>query len=222
MEADQLKEQTLRLLPETLGRTEIDVYASARQFLNADQYYDLMLIDCLLPDLSGVELAKTIRRTNRTTAFIFTTFYMDYAVEGYETNAMRYLLKPVEDRKLQEALSYFAKQLESQTIVELTGTTRYATFVKKNEILYVEYVGRKLIVRLENKSVESHRTMKELTFVLGDEFFFRTSQRFLVNFKHIAAKNDKTLVIDNGEHVTISGRRLMPFNQAYIQFLKRS
>lgn len=220
-EADLLKEKTRRLLPEEFGAVQIDIYPSAQQYILSEQYYDLMLIDCLLPDLSGVDLAKTIRKTNSTTAFIFTTAYMDYAAEGYETNALRYLLKPVEDRKLQEALAHFAKTAANTSVVELTGTTRRAAYAQKSEIMYVEYVNRKIVVRLTNNSVESHRTMKEFESILGSEFFFRTSQRFLVNFKHIVEKNDKILVMENGERVMISGRKLMAFNQAYIQFLKR-
>ena len=188
----------------------------------SNQYYDLMLIDCLLPDLSGVELAKTIRKTNSTTTFIFTTAYMDYAAEGYETDALRYLLKPVEDNKLQEALDCYARSISAPSVIELTGTTRRACYAQKKEIMYVEYVNRKIVVRLTDNSVESHRSMKEFESLLGSEFFFRTSQRFLVNFKHIIEKNDKILVMENGEHVIISGRKLMTFNQAYIQFLKRS
>lgn len=220
-EARQLKEKTLYLLPESLGLTTIDLFASANQFLNADRYYDLLLIDCLLPDMSGVELAKTIRQTNRTTAFIFTTAYMEYAAEGYETNAMRYLLKPIEDQKLQEALMYFANSLATDTIVELTGTIRHASYAQKSDILYIEYVGRKIIVRLSDKSVESHKSIKEFESTLGTEFFYRTSQRFLVNFKHIISKNNNVLTMQNGELVVISGRKLTAFNQAYIQFLKR-
>ncbi len=220
-EAKVLKEKSLRLLPESFGLTTIDLYSTASSFLNADLYYDLLLIDCLLPDLTGVELAKKIRETNTTTAFVFTTAYMDYAAEGYETNAMRYLLKPIEDNKLKEALLYFAHSISESSIVELTGTTRYATYVKTNDILYVEYVGRKIIVRLKEKSVESHKTMKEFENTLNPDFFYRTSQRFLVHFGHIIGKNNNVLIMENGEHVTISRRRLTPFNQAYIHFLKR-
>lgn len=220
-DAKALKEMMLRLLPPELGLAQLDVYDGAADFLAADRYYELLLIDCLLPETSGVELAKTVRRTNTTSAIIFITAYMDYAAEGYETNALRYLLKPVEEEKLAEALTYFAGLQTRDAVVELTGTTRYAAFVKKSEILYVEYVGRKVVVRLEGRAVESHRTMKEFESLLGPDFFFRTAQRFLVNFSHIAEKNDKTLILDNGERVAISGRKLMPFNQAYIRFLRK-
>lgn len=220
-EAQLLEDKIMKVLPDSFGRTTIDLFATANRFINEDKYYDLLLIDCLLPDMSGVELAKIIRKTNNTTAFIFTTAYMDYAAEGYETNAMRYLLKPIEDHKLQEALLFFAKSTSENSIIELTGTTRYATYAKESEILYVEYVGRKIIVRLEGKSVESHKTMKEFENTLEPDFFYRTSQRFLVNFRHIIGKDNNILIMQNGEHVTISRRRLTPFNQAYIQFLKR-
>ena len=221
-EAVALKEQVLRIAEDAFTVSAIDLYTSAAQFLNAERYYDLLLIDCLLPDISGVELAKTIRQTNQTTAFIFTTAYMEYAAEGYEADALRYLLKPISDEKLREALISAAKSAEPEQMIELTGTLRYASYVKKTSILYVEYVGRKVIVRMKEDSVESNKPMKTFENELGVDYFFRTSQRFLVNFKYITEKKDNLLVMQNGEHVIISRRKLMPFNQAYIQFLKRS
>lgn len=221
-EAVALKEQVLRIAEDAFTVSAIDLYTSAAQFLNAERYYDLLLIDCLLPDISGVELAKTIRQTNQTTAFIFTTAYMEYAAEGYEADALRYLLKPISDEKLREALISAAKSAEPEQMIELTGTLRYASYVKKTSILYVEYVGRKVIVRMKEDSVESNKPMKTFENELGVDYFFRTSQRFLVNFKYITEKKDNLLIMQNGEHVVISRRKLMPFNQAYIQFLKRS
>lgn len=220
-EAKTLKNQILRIADDSFTVSDIDLYSSATQFLNEGRYYDLMLIDCLLPDISGVELAKTIRQTNQATAFIFTTAYMEYAAEGYETNAIRYLLKPISDEKLREALICFTKKAEPDGMIELSGTIRNASYVKKTSIMYVEYVGRKVIVRLKDGSVESNKSMKAFESELGSDFFFRTSPRFLVNFKHISGKKDSILIMPNGEHVTISRRNLMPFNQAYIQFLKR-
>ena len=221
-EANALKDQILRISDDMVSASSIDLYSSAVQFLEAERYYDLLLIDCLLPGISGVELAKTIRQTNQTTAFIFTTAYMENAAEGYETNAMRYLLKPIADDKLKEALLHFEKSAEPEQMIELTGTLRYASYVRKTNILYVEYVGRKVIVRMKDDSVESNKPMKSFENELGTDFFVRTSQRFLVNFKYITEKKDNLLVMQNGEHVTISRRKLIPFNQAYIQFLKRS
>lgn len=220
-EANSLKNQILHISEDLISDSDIDLYSSATLFLNENRYYDLIMIDCLLPDISGVELAKTIRQTNQTTAFIFTTAYMEYAAEGYETDAMRYLLKPISDEKLKEALICFSKNAKPEEMIELTGTIRNASYVKKASIIYVEYVGRKVIVRLKDGSVESNKPMKAFESELGSEYFFRTSPRFLVNFKHITGKKDNILIMQNGEHVTISRRSLTPFNQAYIKFLKR-
>ena len=221
-EAQALKEQILQLSDDTFAISDIDLYFSAEQFLDRPRYYDLMLIDCLLPEISGIELAKRIRQTNLTTAFIYTTAHMDFAAEGYETDAMRYLLKPISDERLREALLHFSKNTAPEQIIELSGTTRHSVYAKKSDILYVEYVGRKVIVRMKDGSVETNKPMKEFETDLGTDSFFRTSQRFLVNFRHINEKKDNLLIMENGERVTISRRRLIPFNQAYIQFLKRS
>ena len=155
IEAEQLRKQTERLIPSSCGLTDIDVFCSGESFLEANQFYELLLIDCMMPGLTGVELAKAIREKGQASEIIFTTAYMEYAAEGYETEALRYLLKPIEDEKLQEALTCYAQKREDDPVVEITGTQKRSIFVPASEILYVECIGRKVVVRLENESVDS-------------------------------------------------------------------
>ena len=220
-EAAFLKEKTCALLEDDAAAQTVDVFTSCGDFARSKKQYDLYLIDCRLPDGSGVELARGIRRTNDGAAFIFTTAYMEYAAEGYETNALRYLLKPVTDEKLREALDCFAKQRQTDPTVELTGTTRFADFVPVSKILYIEYVDRSVLVRLEDRSVETKKTMRDFEKELPDAKFFRTSRSFLVNLRYVTEKQDNTLVLRNGERVTVSKRKLPLFNQQYVRFLKQ-
>ncbi|MBQ7687912.1 MAG: response regulator transcription factor [Clostridia bacterium] len=221
-EAEQLRRKTEALLPKTCLPAFIDVYPSGAQFLKKNLFYELLLIDCLLPDMSGVELAKMIREKNRNSAVIFTTAYLEYASEGYETDALRYLLKPVQDEKLKEALESFARLETEDPVIELTGTTRHAVFTKASKILYVEYVNRRVVVRLEGNTVETQKTITQFEQTLSSDRFFRTSRHFLVNFQHITGKEQNMLIMRNGEHVAISRRKVVAFNHAYIHYLKQS
>ncbi len=219
-EAEVLARQTETCAPFVCTIGKADIYACAADFLAAGRYYDLILIDCLLPDMSGVELAKEIRKTNADAAFIFTTAYLEYAAEGYETDALRYLLKPVSEAKLTEALTFFARRAQEDISVELTGSSKHPAFVRSSRIMYVEAVGRGVVVRTEDGSMESRRSLDHLEKELGDVYFFRTQRRFLVGFRYIEKKEDDTLVIRGGERVKISRRRLPAFHRALTRYME--
>ena len=219
-QARALAEQIRRLFPVPAQLEEIGIYASGEAFLGRKESYDLLMIDCVLPDGNGVELARTIRETDPGVVFVFVTAYLEFAAEGYETNAFRYLLKPVSDEKLGEALSAFWRQYVEDPVVEITGTGLHKVFLKTSEIIYCEYSGRKVVVRTLGEAVDSQKNLLRLQKELGDSFF-RTDRRFLVNLRYISRREDSTLILLNGERVNISRRQLPDFNTAYIRFLRR-
>ena len=220
-EAVMLKEKVQELLEKHFHVSAIDVYASCVEYFESNTNYELYFIDCVLCDGNGTDLAKEIRKTNPGASIIFTTAYLEYAPNGYESDALRYLLKPISDKALEEAINAFVIRIQRSPVVELTGTARYCCFVPESDIYYIEYVGRKVLVRLEDRSVESTKTMKEFEDELSLECFFRSSRHFLVNFLHITKKLDNTLIMRNGERVIISKRNVNSFNLAYINYLKR-
>lgn len=221
-EAESLARMTEECAPFVCKIENEDIYRSAEDFLLADRFYDLILIDCLLPGENGVELAKKLRERVGATEFIFVTAYLEYAAEGYETDALRYLLKPVSSEKLTEALNHFARKAQSDVSVELTGSIKHPVFVKASQIMYVEAVGRGVVVRTGSQAVESGKSLSQFESELGDVYFFRTQRRFLVGFRYIARKEDDVLIMQNGERVKISRRRLSSFHQAMIRYIRLS
>jgi len=76
---------------------KIDRFSSAEEFLchyEDDKSYDILLLDIEMKALSGVELAKAVRKDNESVQIIFITGYSDYIAEGYEVSALHYLMKP--------------------------------------------------------------------------------------------------------------------------------
>ena len=220
-EAVLLKEQAVAIIEKYFRIDTFDIYRSYSQYTESNLNYELYFIDCVLADGNGTQLAKEIRAVNPGACIIFTTAYMVYAAAGYESDALRYLMKPVSNESLEEAISAFAAKRKQSRVIELTGTARYSDFIPETDIYYIEYVDRKVLVRLDDRFVESRKTMKEFEKELSEDLFFRTSRSFLVSFLHITKKTDNTLIMRNGEYVKISKRNLFSFNQAYIKYLKR-
>jgi DNA-binding LytR/AlgR family response regulator len=110
-----------------------------------DDEVDAVVLDVSMPGLSGLELAQVITQFKRPLPVIFLTAHDGYAVEAFELNAVDYLLKPVDEVRLAEAIRRVvegsrsaSRPADDQIPVELGGRTR---FVSRREIRYVEAHG---------------------------------------------------------------------------------
>jgi DNA-binding LytR/AlgR family response regulator len=119
----------------------------ALRVLERDDAIGAIFLDVAMPGLSGLDLARVLARFRTPTPVVFVTAHDDHAVEAFELDAVDYLLKPVRDERLAEAVRRVADansetaspEAEDETIaVELGGVTR---FVNRSDIRYVEAQG---------------------------------------------------------------------------------
>lgn len=68
--------------------------------------YDVVILDIEMPAVDGISLARKLRQKSEEVVLIFLTEHVEYALQGYEVNALRYLTKPVKPEKLKEVLDY--------------------------------------------------------------------------------------------------------------------
>jgi DNA-binding LytR/AlgR family response regulator len=146
----------------------------------------LVFLDINMPDISGIDLAALLPKN---TVVIFTTAYSDYAVKGFELDAMDYLLKPFN-------LSRFLKACQkAQEWIDLQPKNEPAfLFVKTNEgqiridfsdLLFCEAQGNYVTFQLPEQKVTSRMTLSELEKLLPDSFI-RTHRSFLVNKNQVS------------------------------------
>ena len=93
---------------------EIFAHITAEKFLyewEDGEDYDMLLLDIKMGSMSGMELAKIIRKTNKDVAIVFVTNMVEYAIKGYSVDAMQYLLKPV---KKEDCFACFNKVYHSE------------------------------------------------------------------------------------------------------------
>ena len=95
----------------------IDSYTSAENFLFESEdklEYDLLLLDIQMGKMNGVELARVLRKRGFSGALVFLTGVKDYAIEGYEVGAVRYLLKPIKEEDFFKTLSLVYADFDKQ------------------------------------------------------------------------------------------------------------
>ena len=152
---------------------------------------DLMFLDINMPEISGLSFVKSLEKKP---LFIFTTAYPDYAVEGFELNAIDYLLKPIAydrfEKGVEKAKEYY-KIKQNADVAETDLESDYI-FVKANQkliklaysdIYYVEAFADYVKIFLADKKIVTLQTMKNMEKKLPEDMFTRVHRSFIVNRK---------------------------------------
>jgi len=150
---------------------------------------DLMFLDIKMPEISGLSFVKSLENKP---LFMFTTAYPDYAVEGFELDAIDYLVKPIPyDRfakGVDKAKEYYS--IKHNADVAETDLENEYIFVKANQklikvayndIYYVEAFADYVKIFLEDKKIVTLQTMKNMEKKLPSDMFSRVHRSFIVN-----------------------------------------
>ena len=153
---------------------------------------DIIFLDIQMPELKGTEFAKMI---NSETRVIFTTAYSEYALEGYELNALDYLLKPIAFERFLQAVNKY-KQEETAIDDSITVKSGYDLHkLKYNDILYVESDSEYVNFYTADKKIMSYQTLKSLEKTLPTSTFMRVHRSYIVNKQKVSALKGRDLLI---------------------------
>lgn len=182
---------------------------------------DLIFLDIQMPHISGLEFLKTL--TNPP-LIIFTTAYSDHAIEGFELNAVDYLVKPIPFERffkaVNKALELFnLRQRNIQSFINQNGNDQQAAYmlvkveyvsikVNFNDIQYIEGLKDYVKIYLVNKAkpILTKSTMKNIENTLPEKVFIRIHKSYIVSISKIE-------VIDNNR--IVFGDKRIPIGQFY-------
>ncbi len=220
---DKLIQMTEAVCREEGIAAQIKGFSGAQALTEAlfgGEQFDLLLLDVLMPEKTGLELARRIREKSIMSQIVFVSSSRELAMYGYEVAAARYLGKPVEEERLREALLYcYAKRREdAELMLPVKGGVRKA-YIK--DICFAEIIGRRVRVSEMQEEWESLLTMSELEELLGSGCFIRCHQSFLVNCAHIRSLQTAYLELDNGKSIPVSKHRLKETREAFFAYMKR-
>jgi DNA-binding LytR/AlgR family response regulator len=186
---------------------------------------DLMFLDIQMPQVTGTEFLKSL---NNPPMVVFTTAYPNYAIEGFELDALDYLLKPIPMDRFMKAVNRAVemKNLFSSTNPETAevvdrpaGEKEDFVFVKSDkklvkihysDIIYIEGLKDYVIIRCKDTRVITLQTMKSLEARMPANIFKRIHRSYIVNLDEINA------VVGNMVEVTEKGQsKNLPIGKNY-------
>lgn len=190
-----------------------------KSFSEKQARYDLILLDIMMDGMDGMTLARRIREKDRDAAIIFITSNRDYAFEGYDVNALHYLMKPVDGGALERliAADYNNRFQISYLMFESdAGKIRVAT----KDIICLETAGRRVEVTLKNKSVYYHGKLTELLTKLPKDKFVRCHQSYAVNIANIHELTRQDIIAVNGRAIPVSRTFAKDVQKAFAKQLR--
>ena len=161
---------------------------------------DLMFLDIQMPQLTGIDFLKTLKKAPEV---IFTTAYPNYAIEGFELNAIDYLLKPISLERFIKAVNKATDQIELKKGAQNNANTtsnqadpsdfifvkadKKLTKIHYRDIIYIEGLKDYVIIRMNTGRVITLQTMKSLEDKLPSNLFKRIHRSYIVALDEIRA-----------------------------------
>lgn len=198
---------------------ELHAFPSGEAFLfeyEDNKSYDILLLDIEMGGMNGVELAGRIRKDNRTVQIIFVTGYMEYIGEGYDVEALHYLIKPVTQDKISAVLDRGAERLKYRENTLLLTTADGTVRVPLYEIRYLEVYKNYVTVHAEEEYTVK-KTLNEMERELDDSFF-RTGRSFIINLRFVKKVTRADVYLKDGTVVPLSKNLYEDINRAIIRY----
>ena len=172
-----------------------------------EQGFDIMVFDIDMPGTNGLDAARRIRETDENVVILFVTNIAQYAINGYEVDAVDYMIKPIGyydfAMKFQKAVRRAERNLGNKLVI---NTVNGPVALRADAIVYVEVMAHYLIFHTADQAYRVRASMKEQEETLRSYSFARCHKSYLINLKHLRR-------ISGSE--VIAGEYSIPLGRAY-------
>ena len=183
--------------------------------------FDLIILDMMMDHMNGIEAAEAIRNIDESVTILIVTATVEYAIDGYKVNAVRYIVKPVEKNS-------FLKLIESLYTDHSKKHGLFYTFPSKNgttaipmeDIYYFESELRSIhVVSKQGRHTFTGRISSVEEETTGQDFV-RVHKSFIVNMKHIHNIFKDSITLDTGDTIPLSHHKHKEINQKFLEYME--
>lgn len=227
VEDDDLAAKTLESFLKKYGNENTETFY-IEKFQNAiallENYtaqYDIVFMDIDLPLLNGMDAAKKLRRIDKSVTIIFVTNMAQFAIKGYEVDALDFMVKPIKypDFSFRLKKAVFNVKDKEEKYISLHDAEN-GGYIKTaiSRIKYVEIMSHKVTYHLEEGNLETYGTLKNVENLLLKSHFARCNSCYLVNLKYVRTVRGFVVDVD-GEELKISQAKKQGFMKALNEYI---
>lgn len=200
---------------------DIDTFSGGSSLYEAfiKEPFDLVFLDIEMPGIDGITLAKRLRAVSENVNIVFLTSHIEYALEGYEVNALRYLVKPVDINKLGEVLKYIQdkKNNSRQIMIKQEGED---IVIDLSDVIYIESMDKNVRIVTSKKEYITRYNISDYEEELKNNGFFRIHRSYLISLSKVKkiVKND--VVMDGDSSLPVSRSNVKALKEALYSYVE--
>lgn len=196
----------------------IEIYTDGESLLQAfaPGRFDVVFLDILLGEgrKNGIEVARQIREADEEQLIVFTTTEQSFALEGFEVQALDYLVKPFTPQRVDSVMRRVRKARQPESYMEIQEG-REVRRIPFGAILYVATVKRAVEIHTEQGVFKTYMTFGEAAAQLEDSRFACCTRGVLVNLDQVKRMEDQDFLMYTGERLPISRAKRAGMKEAY-------
>ena len=177
---------------------------------------DIVILDVVMPGLSGVEAARRIYEMNPSVVLAFVSSSPDHAVAGYGVDAVAYILKPAREEAVhalvREAVSRRTRRTRHHISLKTGRTTNK---INPDEVVYLESNNKKVLFHSRNGVSEFAGKLDDFLIQMPSDFV-QVHKSYAVNLNHIRAMRPQEMITDDGRSVPVSRRFRFSSEKLYL------
>lgn len=220
----------LRFLLEQTGKIgSINEASSVRSAIEMlmENRVDVVFLDISMPGASGIQLAEALHKLKNPPAVVFVTAYSDHAVEAFDVDATDYLMKPVEEARLDQAINKVLARVKPTSDSSKSSIERIPVekggrkvLIPVDQIRYIMAKDDYSCIFTEDDRYLSTTSLAQFESKLGDFGFFRVHRRYIVNLANVeGVETVPSGTIQLGvsgvdDRIPVSRRRVVPLKKA--------
>lgn len=217
--------KTVELINSMLAKPtecEITTYLSGEKLLDKynSEHFDIIFLDIEMDGMNGIDTAREIRKIDENVIIVFLTSYQEFAIDGYEVNAYRYLIKNQPVYVYEKQFKSIFDEYSQKHKCFLINTRNDILCIHLNDICFFEVLNKKITVHTTEKSYEYVGKLSEIEEQLqNDDSFIRTHKSYIVNVAQIDTIRNYDIIMKNSEQALMSRSLKKSVVDKYISYM---
>ena len=217
----QLKELVSGKLSQWQEDFTVVCYTNAMRLLFSPMDFNLIFLDVQMPGINGMSLARKLRQKGFEGVLIFVTVMREYMPEAFEVEAMDFLCKPIDPKRLEAALARSVRRLGTEAEDTLfIRTANWCRAVKIRDIYYCEVMDRKIYVHMKGDVIEYYGRMKDLEKQTAFKLI-RCHRSYLINPRYLSEYRCGFALLENGEKIPVAQSCRQGFMEQMMRYMEK-